>query len=162
MKTAPNDHARTVEIEHLDGFRFAAKLTDSISPLIIDEPPPLGGGSGPDAARLLATAVGQCLSASLLLCLQKAHVAVHDLRTRVDLSIARNEAGRLRVAGADVHITLDAERAEAKVERCTSLFEDYCIVTATVRRAFPVRVEIADGGGRILYRSADVAAQVLS
>ncbi|HUJ15981.1 MAG TPA: OsmC family protein [Thermoanaerobaculia bacterium] len=146
---------RTVELKRLGGFRFAADLGESMPLLPLDEPPPLGNSVGPDAASLLATAIGQCLSASLLLCLQKSHIEVNDLRTHVDLTIDRNEAGRLRVTGADVRITLDAGVPAANVNRCASIFEDYCIVTATVRKAFPVEVEIIDASGQTLYRSAE-------
>lgn len=136
------EKTRVVDLQHLDGFRFVAEYGEGMVPIILDEPPPLGEGAGPDAARLLATAVGNCLSASLLLCLQKSRVTVSDLRTNVALTIARNDEGRFRVTAGKVVIRVDSDASDAKLERCRQMFEDYCIVTATVRRAFPIDVEV--------------------
>lgn len=145
---------RTVEIEHIEGFQFRLQFGGAIPPLVADEPPPLGEGEGPDAARLLAGAIGNCLSASLLLCLQKSRVTVRELRTGVTLSIARNEQGRLRVSRGAVRIVAGVDGDVQKLERCTRMFEDYCIVTATVRRAFPIDVHVVDPDGREIYASA--------
>jgi uncharacterized OsmC-like protein len=155
---SPNDphDVRTVTLEHLEAFQFAADFGNSLPLMMLDEPLPLGNGAGPDAARLLAAAVGQCLSASLLLCLQKSRVTVHDLRTEAGVTIARNDRGRLRVTGVHVGITVEADDL-TRLERCADVFEDYCIVTASVRRAFPVSVVIADRAGRTIYQSSDQA-----
>jgi uncharacterized OsmC-like protein len=96
--TAELERIRTVDLEHVGGFRFLAHFGEGYPAVTLDEPPPLGSGAGPDAARLLAAAIGDCLSASLLLCLQKSRVDVHDIRTNVMLTMARNDAGRLRIA----------------------------------------------------------------
>ncbi len=148
------ERKRTVELEHIEGFRFRLQFGGAIPPIVADEPPPLGEGSGPDAARLLAGAVGNCLSASLLLCLQKSRVTVRDLRTEVTLSIARNEQGRLRLSRGAVRIIVAVDGEAAKLERCARMFEDYCIVTATVRRAFPIDVQVVDPDGHEIYASA--------
>lgn len=151
------DRTRVVEIEHLDKFRFNIEFGGAIPPLVADEPEPLGEGTGPDAARLLAAAMGNCLSASLLLCLQKSRLDVLDLRAAVTLRIERNEQGRLRVGRGEVRITVAVDGEATKVARCAGMFEDYCIVTATVRKAFPVSVHVVRPDGEVLHTSGEPA-----
>ena len=150
---------RVVDLKHIDGFEFKVTFGPDLAELIMDEPPPLGGGVGPEAAKVLAAAIGNCLSASLLLCLRKSHIEVAGLETRVEATIDRNEQGRLRVNGTSVEIRLDiGEGASAKFDRCASLFEDYCIVTASVRQGIPVEVTIVDPAGNALHRSSPAVA----
>ena len=114
-----------------------------VAPLVIDEPPPLGQGGGPNPARLLAAAVGSCLGASLLYCLRKAHVDVTDLRTTVAGTLVRNERGRLRIGALRVQLAptvADADRP--RLARCLELFEDYCVVTDSVRDGIDIAVEV--------------------
>ncbi|HSP13998.1 MAG TPA: OsmC family protein [Thermoanaerobaculia bacterium] len=144
---------RSAELRHTTGFQFTVSFGEGYAPLTVDEPPPLGAGAGPDAARLLAASIGNCLSASLLLCLQKSRAGVPDMRTNVDLTIDRNDRGRLRVVRGRVRIELDGDTDPAKLQRCGSMFEDYCIVTASVRQAFPIEVLVVDRQGREIHRS---------
>lgn len=56
-----------------EGFRFEVNFgLEGVEPFYIDEPEPMGGNSGPNAGKVLAAAIGNCLTASLLFCLQKA------------------------------------------------------------------------------------------
>ena len=118
----------------------------------MDEPPPIGEGRGPNAARFLAAAVGHCLSASLYFCLQKAHTNISGLTTEVRASVRRNERRRWRVAALDVHVQVDGLDPEhqAGFQRCLSLFEDFCIATQSIRQGIPVTVGVSplesDGG----------------
>ena len=65
-----------------DGYAFTVDFAAGEGPpLVVDELPPLGEANGPNPARLLAAAVGSCLSASLLFCLRKSRVEVSQLRT---------------------------------------------------------------------------------
>lgn len=54
-----------VRLDQEEDYRFRSDFgVPGIQPLIIDEPPPLGDAAGPNASRLVAAAVGHCLSAS--------------------------------------------------------------------------------------------------
>lgn len=145
-----------VELDHRGGFAFGVDFGPGFPELIVDEPPPLGSGRGPNAARLLAAAIGNCLSASLLLCLSKARVEVVELRTTVEGGFVRNEEGRLRMDAVEVRLEpVVSGGDQARIDRCLTLFEDYCTVTASVRQgvAVAVGVDIVDsatvetGGG---------------
>jgi organic hydroperoxide reductase OsmC/OhrA len=135
----------TVTLSRRHDYEFGVGFEEDYpTDLALDEPPPLGAGHGPNASRILGAALGHCLAASLLFCLGRARVAVADLGVRVEGTITRNDAGRLRLA--DLKVTLapaivhtDRER----INRCLALFEDFCIVTASVRQGIPVKVDVA-------------------
>jgi uncharacterized OsmC-like protein len=111
--------------------------------LAIDEPPPLGSGSGPNPARLLAAAVGGCLGASLLYCLRKARVEVDGLTTKVEGSLVRNERGRVRLVRLRVALSPAVPtEARERMTRCLEVFEDYCVVTESVRSGIEVDVQV--------------------
>lgn len=133
-----------VTLSRRDAYVFAAGFDNADWPEVrVDEPAPVGGGTGPNATRLLGVAVGSCLAASLLFCLGKARVHVHDFEVRVDGTVARNDAGRMRIMELRVMLApgiRDAERD--RMQRCLMLFEDFCTVTASVRGGIPVQVEV--------------------
>ena len=147
-----------IDLSRIAGYRFRADFDDDgIPPLVLDEPPPLGGNAGPNPARLLAAAVGDCLGASLIFCLSKSRIEVGGVETRVLGSLRRNERGRLRVGKLEVTIRVDVRQAEAdKLGRCLEQFEDYCVVTASVRKGIEVDVRVLDAAGREIF--ADPAA----
>lgn len=144
----------SLALEHVAGYEFRVKFDAAgLAPLLVDEPAPLGGQKGPNASRLLAAAVGNCLSASLLFCLRKAHLEPAGLKTAVHGELARNAKGRLRVARFEVTIALEGELAPARLERCAQIFEDYCVVTESVRAGIPVSVRVTDAAGATLFES---------
>lgn len=133
-----------VTLELKTGYQFQVDFHEaSIPPLRVDEAPPLGEGHGPNPARLLATAVANCLAASLLFCLRRSRIEVRGLRATVRGTIVRNERGRLRIAGFDVTIQPDvAAEDRDRMGRCMELFEDFCIVTESVRHGVDVNVHV--------------------
>jgi organic hydroperoxide reductase OsmC/OhrA len=143
------DDTTTVTMELREGYEFAVDFGDaSHTTLLVDEPAPLGGGHGPNAARLLAAAVGNCLSASALLCLRKARIEVHGMRTVVRTSMQRNEHGRLRIGSIAVELSpVVAPDDAARIGRCLDLFEDFCIVTQSVRGGIDVDVQVTPLAG---------------
>lgn len=111
--------------------------------LIVDEITPIGENVGPNPTRLLSAAVGHCLSSSLLFCLRKARVGVKDLETEVKANLERNEEGYLRVTSLNAQIRLNVNKDDkSRVNRCLSIFENYCTVTQSVRKGLDVKVTI--------------------
>jgi uncharacterized OsmC-like protein len=147
-----------VRLERLDGYRFRASFEGSSVPdIILDEPAPLGAGTGPNPARLLAASVGDCLSASLVFCLSKSRTTITSVNTAVLCTYRRNEKGRLRIGRLDVSIVLDTPESDSKrLASCLATFEDFCVVTGSVRRGIDVSVTIDDASGNRLYPATTV------
>lgn len=134
----------SLTLERQDGYRFTASFDEfGETRLTMDEPTPLGEGRGPNATRVLGAAVAHCLSASLLFCLKKARVDVAGMQTRVTGSIVRNDEGRLRIGGLRVKLVLNvAPEGKQRIDRCVEVFEDFCIVTQSLRQGVDVDVEV--------------------
>jgi organic hydroperoxide reductase OsmC/OhrA len=151
------DDSVSVSMEMIRGYEFLVKFSDNLPELLMDEPAPLGAGNGPAASRVLSAAIGNCLSASLLFCLRKARINPVKLQTKVTTAIGRNERGRMRIGGSHVVITLGVDDADRpRLGRCAQLFEDFCVVTASVRAGIDVRVDIRDDKGKPVYSSEEI------
>jgi organic hydroperoxide reductase OsmC/OhrA len=134
-----------VSMSQWQNFQFLIDFNqDGVTDLLTDEEPPLGQGKGPDPTALLAAAVGNCLSSSLLFCLRKARIQTSGLNCVVEAETTRNEKGRLRVGQLRVRIEPALSAADAdRISQCSQLFEDFCTVTNSVRNGIDVRVEVA-------------------
>lgn len=152
---AAEDQAFAIELEQERDYEFRVRFDwPGVPDLKLDEPAPLGRSSGPNAARLIAAAVANCLSASLLFCVRKFKQDPGGVRARVTGRMARNERGRIRIGGLDVEIRLGKTAEEIKFsERCLQQFEDFCVVTESVRSGIPVGVRVLDGAGRTLFKA---------
>lgn len=146
----------TVRLTQQARYRFLVEMDRPQWTFTVDEPPPLGEGAGPNPARLVATAIGHCLSSSLLYCLERARAEGAHLETTVHVELRRNDRGRWRISG--VRATVDVRSlpplARAALERCRSIFEDYCIVTASVRQGIPVETVVTVDGEAVAGRPA--------
>lgn len=134
----------TVTLDQEQDYEFRVKFDkEQFEELMMDNSPPLGRDSAPNASRFLAAAVGNCLCASLVFCARKARVDLQGLHCSVTVQYARNDKGRLRIGQIDVDIEpqFDAAQRE-KAERCVGLFEDYCSVTQSVRSGIPISVSV--------------------
>jgi organic hydroperoxide reductase OsmC/OhrA len=147
-----SDEAFSVELVLQQDYRFEVEFRlPGVPPIYADLPPPLGKSAGPDPEKLLAAAVGNCLSASLQFALRKLKNDQIPMRTVADVKLARNEQNRQRVGIIEVEIRLGVAAAEIKLlDRALAQFEDFCVVTQSVRAAIPVRVRILDGEGVVL------------
>jgi organic hydroperoxide reductase OsmC/OhrA len=139
------DKSFSVSMRRLDGFRFEVDFgLKDVPPMIMDEPAPVGRDSGPNASKVLAAAMGNCLTASLLFCLEKARAEVGAVETKVNGVLRRNEQGRWRVAQVDVEIISEVPAEFRKqFERCSGLFEDFCVVSKSIEQGIPINVRVS-------------------
>jgi uncharacterized OsmC-like protein len=145
METSDNEIRQfSVALDFVRDFEFLVKFDkEQFQDLIIDEPQPVGNDRGPNPSRLLAAAVGGCLSASLLFSARKLRLNMSGLHTDVKVRHVRNEKGRLRLGRIDVEIVPEIkEPDEQKLRRCLSLFEDFCVVTQSVRKGIEISVSV--------------------
>ncbi len=134
-------------LKRVDGYKFEIDFGEWDGKISMDEPEPLGGGTAPNAAMMLSSAVGHCLCASLLFCVGKSKGEAEDLSADVETSLAKNERGRWRIEGIKVNISLEMDdENQKKFERCRELFEDFCIVTASIRQGIKVDVDLDISG----------------
>ena len=138
-------------LEQQEDFVFLVRFDGGLAPLLSDEPPPLGKGAGPNPERLLLAGIANCLSASLLFALRKFKNQPGRIVTTVSARNERNAAGRLRVGGVSVAIRIDSPASElAHLDRALAQFEDFCVVTQSVRDGIPVEVTVTDSTGAVL------------
>lgn len=137
----------SIEQEKDYQFRISFEGTD-LDTLHTDEPAPLGQGAGPNPALLLLAAVGNCLSASLLFALRKYKNESGLLRATVTAASERNEDGRWRIPRAQVVLHLpEAADSYRSLDRILATFEDFCVVTQSVRQGIEVHAVVEDAHG---------------
>jgi uncharacterized OsmC-like protein len=133
------------EMEWIDHLSFNVRwdLPDA-GDMLMDEPPAFGGsGKGPNATRAVVAGVANCLGASLLFCLQKSRADVEGFRVRASGTVTRNERGRLRLTGIRIEPVVKMPEGKMKrLDRCLDMFEDFCIVTESIRSGVPVDVQV--------------------
>ncbi|WP_372525945.1 OsmC family protein [Piscinibacter sp.] len=137
-------------------YRFEVRFDNPAVPVLVtDENAPLGRDAGPSPSRLLGTAVANCLAASLLFSMRKFKNTPDPIRARATVSLARNEQKRLRIGhiGVDLHLGVPAAKVNM-LDRILAQFEDFCVITQSVRAAFPVDVRVFDSDGVLLEAPA--------
>jgi organic hydroperoxide reductase OsmC/OhrA len=142
----------TIELVQLADYRFQTHFDNAAVPaLLTDEQAPLGGDAGPNPSRLLLTSVANCLMASLLFAMRKFKNEPGPLRAVAKASIVRNANNRLRIGriAVDLHLGVMASKVNM-LDRILGQFEEFCIVTQSVRAAIPVDVRVLDKTGTVL------------
>ena len=134
----------SVSIDQVENYEFQVNFDGTDLPaLILDEPPPLGAQAGPSPSRILAAAIGSCLCASLLFCLEKSRLKVEHLGARVKLQTIRNEQKRLRINKAEVVITTQMnEEDQIRARRCLGLFEKFCTVSQSIQEGIEIDLRV--------------------
>lgn len=135
-----------VRVAQEDAYRFRVMFDKGFTPMVLDEPPPLGKDAGPNAVQMLAPAIGNCLAASLVFCLGKRGVKLsHGVEADAGMEIVRTQDRRLRVGGVRVTLHVPEGVPAHALDACRHTFEDFC-TTASVRRGIEVTVALEGGG----------------
>lgn len=146
--TAVPSTAEVVRLRQIHDFQFDIQFSTRLPLLRADEPAPLGQGGGPSPVQLLAAAVGNCLSASLLFALRKFKQQPGPIGCEVEAEVGRNGEGQLRVLSLRARLALGVPAASLEhLERVLGSFEGFCTVTQSVRQGIPVSVSVIDVDG---------------
>lgn len=145
-----SDHSQfSLKLSLLNDYQFLVDFGD-MGQLNTDEPAPLGSGDGPNPSRLLGAAIANCLAASLLFAIRKFKEDPGTLNVNVTGEMERQN-GRLRISAVKVSLQLgNPSETIPHIERALAQFEDFCVVTQSVRQGIPVTVEVLDGNGKML------------
>ncbi len=113
----------TLHLEQDHDYEFRVKFDwPGVPELLLDEPDPLGHKRGP-------------------------------IKAEVTGRLERNERGRYRIDGLEVAIEMsDDASAIQHFDRCAEQFEDFCIVTESIRKGIPVKVKVTDSTGRVVHQ----------
>lgn len=142
----------TVTVEQEDGYAFRIAFEGTaLDSLLGDEAAPLGADRGPNPSRLLLAAIVNCLSASLLFALRKYRNQPGPLRASITAAPERNAEGRWRIPRAEAELQLPGAAADYQhLDRILDQFEQFCVVTQSVREGIDVRVRVRDQAGALL------------
>jgi organic hydroperoxide reductase OsmC/OhrA len=143
--------ATSVTVTRQDKYKFLIDFGPTIAETVGDEPVPLGDGAGPSPVQLLAAAIANCLSSSLVFANNKFKEDPGALTTTVTCQTGRNDKNRLRVTGMTVTITLGVKTESlGHLDRTLAQFEDFCTVSQSVRTGIPYSLTVKDADGRVL------------
>ncbi len=137
-----------IKLKLLENYLFQIDFGE-FGNLLVDEPPPLGEGEGPNPSALLAASVANCLSASLLFAIRKYKEDPGSIVAEISGQLERDENNRLRIYKMSVDIHLASEVKH--IERAMAQFENFCIVTQSVRNGIEVDVRVLTKDGKRVY-----------
>ncbi|MFX0083421.1 MAG: OsmC family protein [Candidatus Hodarchaeota archaeon] len=99
-------------------------------------------GSSP--TKLLASSVLGCLAASFSFCLQKKNFSLSGFEGKAEVTIARNDKGYWRVRNINIELNpkIDTPEMRKRADQCEKFFEQYCIISESLRTGFEVNVNL--------------------
>lgn len=132
-----------VELAHLDGCRFDARFRTRDGVLLQEAPTAMGPGHGPEAVSMFVASATYCMASSLNYYLAKARVVPEELSARghVEMSLTEDMFRRIASLEIDVRIVV-TEKERKRLERALERYTQLCIITESLRGAFPVTVRV--------------------
>ena len=143
-----SDNLVQITLRQQKDYQFNVDFGGGIAILAADEPAPLGSGLGPSPVQLLAAAVGNCLSDSLLFALRKFKQAPEPIECTVTAEVGRNADARLRVLSMKAVLTLGVPGPSLQhLDRVLDQFEAFCTVTQSVGQGIAIELQVVDAAG---------------
>ncbi len=135
-----------ISMSRKDNYKFEVDFgKDSIHPLIVDEPEQIPGGenAGPMPSMLVATAVGHCLSGSLILCLSKMKTEIANIKTKVKVTRTCNDEGVWRISQLTINIEPEIENKNSiEYLKCLDAFKSYADTANSVEAGIPLKITV--------------------
>ncbi|MFX1313167.1 MAG: OsmC family protein [Promethearchaeota archaeon] len=99
---------------------------------------------GPNPTSLLALSVLSCLAASFTFCLKKKGFTLEELNGKAEVVLRRNKKGfwRLKKIYITITPTIDDPNIRKRADICMKFFEQYCIISESLRDGMEVDVKI--------------------
>ena len=135
-----------VKMTHQKNYQFLSQASEDGrlhgKPYLSDEPDPVGDDTGPSTPALLGSALGHCLSASLLEALKHSHIDVLECETEAVVVVKPNVEGLPRIDRVEVTISPLLAESNPRTKRCEEVFENYCTVTSSVKCGIEVQINV--------------------
>ena len=99
---------------------------------------------GTSPAKLLALSVLSCLALSFSFCLKKENFSLSGFEGNAEVIITRNDKGFWRVKKINVEMNpkIDTPKMRKRADQCRKFFEQYCIISESLRSGFEVNVNL--------------------
>ncbi len=99
---------------------------------------------GPNPSRLVGLAVLGCLSSSFIFCLKKRDFTLDNLKAEAEVIIGRNEKGfwRVKKINVNIDVKIDDPETRKRADQCRKMFEQYCLVTQSIRKGIDVELKM--------------------
>jgi uncharacterized OsmC-like protein len=132
-----------VELKHKEDCMFDARFRTKEGDLLLPAPTPVGVGYGPEAVTLLNMSTTYCMTASLNYYLAKARVVPTTLRAKGHVGMRLTEEQFRRVKSIEIDIRIEVDEKERKrLMRALDRFNDFCIITESIKGSFPINVRV--------------------
>ena len=139
----------SVKLKLLEKYLFEIDFGE-FGKFMTDEPTPLGDGEGPAPSALLAASVANCLAASLLFAIRKHKEDAGEVHAMVTGTVSRVEKfWRITRLNVQLHLGVPQQQLQ-KLSSVLAQFEDFCVVTQSVRSGIKVDVDVIDSEGVVV------------
>ena len=122
-------------------FKASARNFKDIN---VDEPVSFHGTDlGPSAVEYLLIGIGGCLGTTFTFCLQKNKIELETLKVIVEGELSHTGPKmllRLVNLTVDLNFTPKEPSSEKEINKCMKEFLDYCIITNSIEKGIPIKV----------------------